>query len=278
MHKKLTFLLIIVFGLALSVPATAATREEQRVKDATEALNQFLRIPEQRSPPKLLAGAYAIAVVPNTVKAAIGIGGRFGKGIIVVRRDDNTWSNPAFVRLAGGGFGFQVGAQSSDIVLVFKSRRGVEGIASGKLTLGADASVAAGPVGRHSSAATDFKLQAAIFSSSRSRGLFAGIALEGTGVTMDQRSNAAFYGSPDITPDSIFESASSSAPPSAMAFVDLLTAQTSRLPVDASIAETPEAEAPEAPAVAAPSADAPEGQDDVKTYGIPGPDDVESDE
>ncbi len=272
MQKKLTTLLLLAFGLALAIPATAATSEEQRVLDATEALNQFLRIPEEGIPPRLLSSAYAIAVIPNTVKAAFGIGGRHGRGILVVRRDDNSWSNPAFVRLTGGGFGFQVGAQSSDIVLVFKSRRGVEGITSGKLTLGADASIAAGPVGRHSSAATDFRLAAEIFSYSRSRGLFAGIALEGTGVMMDQRANAAFYASPDITPDAIFESPTGKAPPSANAFVELLTAQTSRLPVGTSVANPSAEELPEA------TQQQPEPQpeqDDVKTFGIPGPDDGE---
>jgi lipid-binding SYLF domain-containing protein len=274
MYKKLTSLLLITAGMVLALPTTAATREEQRVLDATEALNEFLRIPEEGIPPRLLSSAYAIAVVPNTVKAAFGVGGRHGRGIMVVRREDNTWSNPAFVRITGGGFGFQVGAQSSDIVLVFKSRRGVDGITSGKLTLGADASLAAGPVGRHSSAATDFKLQAEIFSYSRSRGLFAGIALEGTGVMMDQRANTAFYASPDITPDAIFESPAGRAPASANAFVELLTAQTSRLPVGTSVADSPAEETGEAPAPQ-PEPEPEPPQDEVKTYGIPGPDDAE---
>ena len=270
MHKVLTSLVIITVGLSLAGPSAAATREEQRVHNATEALNQLLRIPEQSVPPSLLSRAYAVAVVPNVVKAAFGVGARHGKGIIVVRQDDNTWSNPAFIALTGGGFGFQIGAQSTDVILVFKSRRGVDGITSGKLTLGADASIAAGPVGRHSSAATDFQFQAEVYSYSRSRGLFAGVALEGTGVTMDRRANAAFYGSPDVTPESIFSNTGSRAPTSATEFVQLLTAQTSRLPVDRSVASTSPGQAP------APRA--PEQPTSVKTYGIPGPEEAEEGE
>ena len=270
MQKLLTSLAIIVIGLSLAAPSAAATREEKRVRDATEALNQLLRIPEQSVPPSLLSRAYAVAVVPNVVKAAFGVGARHGKGIIVVRQDDNTWSNPAFVALTGGGFGFQIGAQSTDVILVFKSRRGVDGITSGKLTLGADASIAAGPVGRHSSAATDFQFQAEVYSYSRSRGLFAGVALEGTGVTMDRRANAAFYGSPDVTPESIFSGASGDAPDSASEFVQILTAQTSRLPLDRSIAVESSQRAP--------ASSAPEQPESVKTYGIPGPGESEEGE
>ncbi len=270
MHKIFTTLAIIAVGLCLAVPSAADTREETRVRNATEALNQLLRIPEQSVPPSLLSRAYAVAVVPNVVKAAFGVGARHGKGIIVVRQDDNSWSNPAFIALTGGGFGFQIGAQSTVISRVFKSRRGVDGITSGKLTLGADASIAAGPVGRHSSAATDFQFQAEVYSYSRSRGLFAGVALEGTGVTMDRRANAAFYGSPEVTPESIFSADRGRAPASASEFVQLLTAQTSRLPVDRAMAASSTEPAP------APRA--PEQPASVKTYGIPGPGEAEEGE
>jgi len=269
MHKLMSSIVLLALTLGTVLPAGAATREEQRVIDATDALNQLLRIPEQSIPPSLLSSAYAIAVVPNVVKAAFGVGARHGKGILVVRQDDSSWSNPAFIQLTGGSFGFQVGAQSTDIILVFKTRKGVDGIASGKLTLGADASIAAGPVGRHSSAATDFQFQAEVYSYSRSRGLFAGIALEGAGVTMDKRANAAYYGSADMTPDSIFASAPGRAPESAQAFVELLTAQTSRLPVQPGMSADRRSTQP------SPQEPASEG---VKTYGIPGPDDYEEGE
>jgi len=220
-----------LLSAALSFPAAAETRQEEKVAEATDVLDQLLRIPEQSIPPALLARAYAIAVIPNVVKVGFGIGARRGKGVLVVRQDNDNWSNPAFVTLTGGSFGFQIGAQSTDIILVFKTRQGVDSISNGKLTLGADAAVAAGPVGRHTSAATDIRFEAEVYSYSRSRGLFAGVALEGAGLTMDRVANAAFYGSASITPEQIFASSGNAAPQAANIFVQKLTAQTRRLPV-----------------------------------------------
>ena len=232
----------IILSLLLALPASAATRQERKVADATDVIDQFLRIPEQSIPPSLLSRAYAVAVIPNVVKIGFGLGARRGKGVLVVRREDNSWSNPAFVTITGGSFGFQIGAQSTDIILVFKNRHGVDGITNGKLTLGADLSIAAGPVGRHTSAATDLTFTAEVYSYSRSRGLFAGVALEGAGVTMDRKSNAAFYGSSSVTPEQIFKSSGNAAPRVASNFVQVLTAQTRRLPkqpgMDASVAAT----------------------------------------
>ena len=252
-----TRLLAALLALALVFTSTseAATREEKRVADAADVLDQFLRIPESSIPPSLLSRAYAVAVVPNVVKAAFGLGARRGKGVIVVRQDDNSWSNPGFIALTGGSFGWQVGAQSTDIILVFKTRKGVEGIANGKLTLGADASVAAGPVGRHTGVATDLVLKAEVVSYSRSRGLFAGVALEGAGVTMDRKANAAFYGSASMTPEKIFVSSPNIAPDVANTFVQILTAQTSRLPT--------------APGMQAGTTEPEESS--VRTYGMPEP-------
>ena len=221
---------LIIIALLLSLPADAATREEKRVADASDVLDQLLRIPEKAIPPALLSRAYAVAVIPNVVKIGFGVGARHGKGIIVIRQDDDSWSNPAFIRLTGGSIGWQIGAQSTDIILVFKTRRGVEGISNGKVTLGADASIAAGPVGRHTGVSTDIAFKAEVVSYSRSRGLFAGIALEGAGLTMDRKANAAFYNSTSMTPEKIFASSPNIAPDLANNFVQLLTAQTSRLP------------------------------------------------
>lgn len=255
-------------GLCLALPAFAATREEERVADATDVLDQFLRIPEQGIPPNLLARAYAVAVIPDVVKLGFGIGARHGKGLLVVRQADGSWSNPAFVGLTGGSIGWQVGAQSTDIILVFKTRKGVDDIANGKLTLGADASVAAGPVGRQASAATDLEFEAEVVSYSRNRGLFAGVALDGSGVTMDEKANAAFYGDASMTPERIFQS-SSNAPAIANRFVELLSAQTARLPTQPGMREPSSAAAPgTGPAPAGTAA----GDSDVKTYGIPDPD------
>ncbi len=251
---------LLLIALAFPMASDAATREEKRVADAADVLDQFLRIPEKSVPPSLLSRAYAIAVVPGVVKAAFGLGARRGKGVLVVRQDDKSWSNPAFIALTGGSFGWQVGAQSTDIILVFKSRKGVDSIANGKLTLGADASVAAGPVGRHTGVATDLVMKAEVVSYSRSRGLFAGIALEGAGLTMDRKANVAFYGSPSMTPEKIFVSSPNIAPDVANTFVQTLTAQTSRLPV--------------APGMQAGIAE--EESSNVRTYGMPDPTESDS--
>ena len=258
---------IIMLALIFASTAQAATREEKRVSDAADVVNQLARIPEQSIPPSLLSRAYGIAVIPNVVRAAFGIGASRGKGIIVVRQDDDSWSNPAFITITAGSFGWQVGADSTDIILVFKTRKGIDGIANGKLTLGANASVAAGPVGRVTSASTDIRFQAEVYSYSRSRGLFAGVALEGAGVTMDRKANAAYYGSTSMTPEAIFASSPSIAPDTANTFVQVLTAQTMRLPTQ-----------PGMETGATTSQEMAEEQIEVRTFGMPDPGESDSDE
>lgn len=265
MNTKALIAGLVLASLLFASPAEAATREEKRVGDAADVLEQLLRIPEKSIPPQLLSRAYAVAVIPNVVKAAFGLGARRGKGILVVRQDDNSWSNPAFVTITGGSVGWQIGAQSTDIILVFKTRKGVDGIENGRFTLGADASVAAGPVGRSAEVATDIEFKAEVYSYSRSRGLFAGVALDGTGVTMDRKANAAFYSDPSMTPEKIFVSSPNIAPAIANTFVQILTRQTSRLPTQPGMSTggtTPSVE--------------PEPQSEVRTYGIPGPGDEQS--
>jgi lipid-binding SYLF domain-containing protein len=253
---------LAVLALLFTLPVAAATKEEQRVADAADVIDQFLRIPEQSIPPALLSRAYAIAVVPNVVRIGFGLGARRGKGILVTRQDDNSWSNPAFVTLTGGSFGFQAGVQSADVILVFKTRRGVDNIANGKLTLGADASIAAGPVGRSVEGATDFRFQAEVVSYSRARGIFAGVALAGAGVTMDRKANVAFYSSPSMTPEKIFASSPNIAPDIANRFVQTLTAQTTRL-----------AKAPGMSAGTQPASSS-DGDSTVQTFGMPDPDEA----
>lgn len=249
--------------LALLTPAGASTREEQRIGDAADVLDQLQRIPEKGVPPTLLARAYAVAVIPNVRKAGIGIGARRGKGILVVRRDDGAWSNPAFIKMTGGSIGWQIGAQSTDVILVFKSRRGVDDFAGGKITLGADVSVAAGPVGRHAEVATDLQFKAEVVSYSRSRGLFAGVALEGAGLAFDQNANTAFYGSASMTPETIFSSSADSAPAIANRFVELLTSQTRDLPTSPGMQV-------DAPPQAEPRGEEPSN---VRTFSMPDSDD-----
>ena len=144
----------IIVALVFTTAAQAASNSEERVVKAIDVLQDFTAMPERGIPPNLLANAQAVAVIPNVIKAGFGLGGRYGKGILIVRQDDGAWSNPAFITLGGASFGWQLGAQSTDLILVFKDKRSIERIAEGKLTLGGDASVAAGPVGRSTSAST----------------------------------------------------------------------------------------------------------------------------
>ena len=195
MPKRVS-LFAVVAGLALVATASAAegpAREEGKLLIASQVLEEQRDARDQYIPDRLLERAYAIAVIPDLTKAAFFFGGRHGNGVMVVRNKDGRFSNPVFITMTGGSFGWQWGVQKTDIVLVFTSRRGVDGIAGGKVTLGADASVAAGPVGRTASAATDPTFKADVYSYSRSKGIFAGLALDGTVVRIDDDANEEFY-------------------------------------------------------------------------------------
>ena len=210
-----------------SAPATAGPAEDARARNALRVLTDIQQIPESSIPDKLLDDARAIVVVPDTVKIGLVFGGRRGHGLVSVKTADGTWSNPSFVKLTGGSVGFQAGVQSSDVVLVFRSDRGLDSIVNGKLTLGADAGVAAGPMGRNASTATDGQLKAEIWSWSRARGLFAGVALDGAVLSIDDAANEAVYGR-DTTPRMIFESRIAQSPSAdVVAFRDQLEEATS---------------------------------------------------
>src|SRR6476469_1852295 len=197
--------------LAAAGTATAGVTEDARARNAVRVLTDIEAIPESAIPDKLFDQARAIVVVPDTLKAGFILGGRRGHGLLSVRNPDGSWSNPSFVRLAGGSIGFQAGVQSADVVLVFRSDRGLDSIVNGKFTLGADAGVAAGPLGRNASTATDGQFKAEIWSWSRARGLFAGVALDGAVLSIDDASNQAAYGS-GSTPRMIFEGRSTAQP------------------------------------------------------------------
>jgi lipid-binding SYLF domain-containing protein len=201
--------------------AFAGEPQEKRAHDAISVLDKIMRIPEQSVPESMFNDAHAIAVIPGVVKAGFMVGGRYGRGLISVRNADGTWSNPSFVTIAGGSFGFQAGVQSTDVVLIFNTERGVDSIVHGKFTLGADASVAAGPVGRTASASTDAQMKAEIYSYSRARGLFAGVALDGAALQIDDDANAAVYGR-DTTPRAIFEGRVNPPPAAIVNFRDRL--------------------------------------------------------
>jgi lipid-binding SYLF domain-containing protein len=210
--------LIPVLFLSLLLPAAqaaASVKESTRVESAIEVMDKIMEIPEKAIPPTLLANAQGIAIIPGVIKVGLILGGQYGNGVLLVRGKDGNWSNPVFVTLMSGSVGWQIGAQATDFVIVFKSPRSVEGIMKGKYILGADAAVAAGPVGRRAEASTDVELKAEIYSYSRSRGLFAGISLEGSSLQIDHESNAAFYGKGDVRPSAVLEGKEVKAPPDA---------------------------------------------------------------
>jgi cysteinyl-tRNA synthetase len=177
---------LVLFLVCPSIPAAAGVEETARVESAAEVLAKIMEY-EKAIPPALLADARGIAIIPGVIKVGFIVGGQYGKGVLVVRGKGDAWGNPVFVSLMSGSVGWQIGAESTDFILVFKTRKSVEGIMKGKYTLGAEAGVAAGPVGRRAKAETDVELKAEIYSYSRSRGLFAGISLEGSSLQVDER-------------------------------------------------------------------------------------------
>jgi lipid-binding SYLF domain-containing protein len=203
--KRFVSLLVAATALCAGLARTAAAADETKKLDAAaDVFKEILSVPEKGLPPALLRDAYGIAIVPGVIKLGFIIGGRHGEGVLMVRTEDGEWSNPSFVSFTGGGIGWQIGAQSSDIVLVFKSKRSIEGIKKGKFTLGVDAAAAAGPVGRNAEAATDLQLKAEIYAYARSRGLFAGVSLEGAALRIDDDANADFYSRKEIRSSEIF--------------------------------------------------------------------------
>jgi lipid-binding SYLF domain-containing protein len=191
--KRLTAVLA-VFAL-VAVNAWAANKETDRVENAGKVMEEILNVPDD-IPQSLLDKADCVIVLPSVVKFAIGIGGNYGRGVMTCRSNNFTgrWSAPAMMALEGGSFGLQLGGQATDFVLLVMNDRGANGILTGKVKLGADAAAAAGPKGRDAAAATDVTMRAEILSYSRSRGLFAGISLEGSTLRPDNGANKSLYG------------------------------------------------------------------------------------
>jgi lipid-binding SYLF domain-containing protein len=249
-------LLIMLAALVLAGTTAAAAeskaREQGRLLIASEVLEELRTTRDQAIPDRLLQHAYGILVIPDLTKVAFFAGGRRGKGVMVVRDARGRFSNPVFVTMTGGSFGWQWGVQSADIVLVFTTPKGVEGINGGKVTLGADASVAAGPVGRQAEAATDATFKAEVYSYSRSRGVFAGLALDGTVISIDDESNADFYGKPGVAAGDIIAGSVTSDDDTARRFLAAVATSTGT-------SSSPQRSASAAPPPAAPAPPAPEG-------------------
>ncbi len=228
MQRLLALCAVVLMSLGGSPAAFADAKTDQRLENSRKVFESFSNLSEQAIPTWLLERAYGIVVVPDVVSVALTIGGRGGKGVMAVRNPDGSWSDPVFVTLAGGSFGFQFGVRSTDVVLVLMSRQSVEGVAGGKVTLGGDASVAAGPLGRSASANTDATFKAQVLSYSRSEGLFAGVALDGSVISIDNSANESAYGVSGILASQILAGRVGSAPEAAVEFKAALTQATDK--------------------------------------------------
>jgi SH3 domain-containing YSC84-like protein 1 len=191
MKYAITLLTLSLSTLAFAGPGDQDTTA--RLQAAGTVMNEIMAAPDKGIPEEVLNGAKCIAVVPNMGKGGFIVGGEHGRGVVTGRTADG-WSAPAFISIGGGNFGFQAGAQSVDLVILFMNDEGVQGLLSSKFELSGEASATGGPVGRHASAGTDWKMNTEALSYSRTKGLFAGIAVDGAVIQQDNDSTVAFYG------------------------------------------------------------------------------------
>jgi lipid-binding SYLF domain-containing protein len=189
------FLIVSVAGLTLVLPAVASDHGDDlgRIQKATQVFQEVMRAPDQGIPQELLETAKCVAIIPGEEKAAFIFGGNYGKGLATCRTSHG-WSAPMFIAVGGGSVGFQIGGSFTDVVLLFMNDHALQSLLSDKFKIGADATVAAGPVGRHAAAGTDIKLNAEILSYSRSKGAFAGVSVDGAVVQADKSGDQAMYG------------------------------------------------------------------------------------
>ena len=218
---------------------------EVTVVDATNVFVQAMVMPQNEIPRSLLAQAQAIAIMPGMVRGAFVIGVQHGRGVLVVRDAQGNWQAPRMIRISGASIGYQIGVQATDLVLVFRTPQSVQNLLAGTIKIGVDASAAAGPVGRQTSAGTDLRLQAEILSYSRARGAFVGVSIDGSSISLDPTAEAMYYQPPGAIP------------PSALQLLQTIAAHTAVAP-GAIVAAQP-------PAAAATGAWVPQGASDVES-------------
>lgn len=193
----LSLALMLVLTAPVNVNAEESNKWTRLVEESGRVLGDIQQMPDQGIPEDLMRGSSAIAIFPSTISAGFVFGGKYGQGIIMVRNEKTgKWMPPGIFTIAGGSFGWQIGGQATDFVLLVMNRRSVDGLLQGKFKLGGDASVAAGPVGRAAEASTDIQLKGGILSYSRSRGLFAGVKLEGAVIAQHWDGDRELYGKP----------------------------------------------------------------------------------
>ena len=191
--KNYAIALLTMFSATFAFAGPGQQDTAARLKEAGIVMHEIMAAPDNGIPEEVLSGAKCIAVIPDMAKGAFLVGGEHGRGVVTCRTGHG-WSAPAFISIGGGNFGFQAGAQSVDLVMLFMNDKGVQGLLSSKFELTGEASATAGPVGRHASAGTDWKMDTEALSYSRTKGLFAGIAVDGAVIQQDNDSTVAFYG------------------------------------------------------------------------------------
>jgi lipid-binding SYLF domain-containing protein len=189
-----TVLFISAVAVALATALIAQGDEARRIRDSIVVLSEIINAADKEIPRSILQNAQGVAVFPSLLKGGFIVGGQRGRGVLSARKNKTTWSSPAFLTITGGSFGLQIGGQAVDLVLIVNNQRGLEQLVGNQFKVGADASVAAGPVGRDAGVATDIQMRAQIFSYSRTRGVFAGITLNGSTIAQDRDANERFYG------------------------------------------------------------------------------------
>ena len=221
MRQKLTTGLICCMALTAitSMASAASSDQEAKIDEILEVLQRFSSIPERAIPQKLLQDAEGIAIIPSVVKVGVVIGGRYGKGVIMLRTADKQLSMPLFMSLRGGSAGWQIGARAIDILLVFKHKRELDILLQGGINLGGDTAVAAGPVGLDASA-NDTQLSADVYSYSQSNGMFVGVALDEVSLIVEEQDNSGYYGQEMISPEQIMAGEGVDAPPSAAELIN----------------------------------------------------------
>lgn len=222
MKKILSF--VASFALLTSIAAAGTEGDRAKLEDRLDAsatiINEIMAAPDSGIPEEILDSAKCVAVIPSMIKAGLGFGGQYGQGVVTCRTQAG-WSAPAFYRLGGGSFGLQIGGQAVDLVMLFMNDRGMQSLLTHKVKLGIDAAAAAGPVGRHAAAETDVALRSEVLTYSRTRGLFAGISLNGSWVEQNDRDTRDFYGR--YIPFQTILKGFVPAPPTAQNFVSTIT-------------------------------------------------------
>lgn len=224
MIKKFLLPAILLLFVFSAVATAHRDDEVKRLARATDVFQEIMKTPDKGIPGDLLDKAECVAIVPGLKKGGLGLGGKYGKGLIMCRKPNRNWTAPSFITIEGGSVGFQIGFTQIDVVMLFMNKNGVDKLIGDKFTIGADASAAAGPVGRQTAAQTNIRLDAQILTYSRAKGLFAGVSLDGATLRSDKDDNRDFYGK-DIDPRAILLDGSVEMPAEARSLASALSWQ-----------------------------------------------------